>query len=69
MMSFGLCGALSTFVRLMSEVKNDLANVFSYLDDAIIYRESEEDDREHLQPFFQHLSDYKLPLNPKNAFS
>ena len=43
MMPLDLYGALSTFMRLMSKVKNGLTNVFAYLDDAIIYSQSEED--------------------------
>ena len=43
MMSLSLCGKPSTFMRLMSEIKNSLTNVFAYLDDAIIYSKSEED--------------------------
>ena len=65
MMPFDLSGAPSTFMRLMSEVKDGLANVFAYLDDAIIYSESEENNWEHLQAFFQRLSDYRLTLNKK----
>ena len=38
-----LCGEPSTFMRLISEIKNTLTNVFACLDDAIIYSESEED--------------------------
>ena len=38
-----------------------LANVFTYLDDAIIYCESEEDHWKHFQALFQRLSDYRLP--------
>ena len=63
MMPVSLCGPPSTFMRLMSEVKNGLANVFAYLDDAIVYSKSEKDGREHLQVFFQCLYDYRLPLN------
>ena len=51
MMSLSLCGEPSTFMRLMREVKNSLTNVFAYLDDAIIYSESEEDHQERLHIF------------------
>ena len=68
MMPSGFCGVPSTFMTLMSEVKNGLANVFACLDNAIIiYSESEEDHGEHLQAFFQSLSDYRLPLNSKKC--
>ena len=43
MMSLSLYGEPSTFMRLISEVKNSLTNAFAYLDDAMIYSESEED--------------------------
>ena len=43
MMPLSLCGEPSNFMRLMSEVKNSLTNVFAYLDDAVIYSKSEED--------------------------
>ena len=56
MIPFGLCGGSSTFMKLMSEVKNGLANVFAYLDDVIIYSESEEDQWASLQAFFQCVS-------------
>ena len=37
MMPFGLCGAPSSFMRLMTEVVNGLQNIFVYLDDIIVY--------------------------------
>ena len=43
MMSLSLCGEPSTFMRLISEVKNSLTNVFAYLNDVTIYSESEEE--------------------------
>ena len=65
MMYLSLCGEPSTFMRLISEVNNSLTNVFAYLDDAIIYSESEEDHQKRLQVIFQRLYDYRLPLNSK----
>ena len=67
MMPFDLFDALSTFVSLMSKVKDGLVNVFVYMDDAIIYNEFEEDHWEHLQVVFQRLSDYRLTLNLKKC--
>ena len=43
MTSLSLCGEPSTFMRLISEIKHSLTNVFACLDDAIIYSESEEE--------------------------
>ena len=67
MIPFGLCGAPSAFVRLMSKITDGLASVFAYLNDAIIYSESEKDHLEHSQAFFQPPSDYRLTPNSKKC--
>ena len=38
--------------KQQQQVKDGLANVVAYLDDAMIYSESEEDHWEHMQIFF-----------------
>ena len=55
---FGLCGVPSTFMRLMSEVVQGLTNIFTYLDDVIVFGSSAEDHK-------MHLSTLSLPASCK----
>ena len=67
MMPFGLCGAPSTFMRLMSEVVQGLTNIFTYLDDVIVFSSSAEDHKMHLSALFQRLAKYGLKVNKEKC--
>ena len=56
MMPFGLCGAPSSFMRLMTEVVHGLQNIFVYLDDIILYSTSAEEHIAHLCSLFERLA-------------
>ena len=63
MMPFGLCGAPSSFMRLMTEVVHGLQNIFVYLDDIIVYSTSAEEHIAHLRSLFERLAQYGLKIN------
>ena len=67
MMPFGLCGAPSMFMRLMSEVVQGLTNIFIYLDDVIVFSSSAEDHKMHLSALFQRLAKYGLKVNEEKC--
>ena len=61
-MPFGLCGAPSTFQRLMDLVMRGLPFVTTYLDDVLIHSANEELHKSHLQQTFQRLREAGLTL-------
>ena len=56
MMPFGLCGAPSSFTRLMTEVVNRLQNTFVYIGDIIAYSTSAEEHIAHLRFLYEQLA-------------
>ena len=58
MMPFGLCGAPSTFQRLI----NGLSFVTSYIDDVLIHSPNEEAHKQHLSEAFMPLRQSSLTL-------
>ena len=61
-MPFGLCGAPSTFQRLMDLVMRGLPFVTTYLEDVLIHSANEELHKSHLQQTFQRLREAGLTL-------
>ena len=61
-MPFGLCGAPSTFQRLLDWVMRGLPFVTTYIDDVLIHSENEELHKSHLQQMFQRLREAGLTL-------
>ncbi|KAL5506281.1 hypothetical protein EMCRGX_G007894 [Ephydatia muelleri] len=61
-MPFGLCGAPSTFQRLMDLVMRGLPFVTTYLDDVLNHSANEELHKSHLQQTFQRLREAGLTL-------
>ena len=61
-MPFGLCGAPSTFQRLMDLVMRGLPFVTTYLDDVLIHSANEDLHKSHLQQTFQRLREAGLTL-------
>ena len=61
-MPFGLCGAPSTFQRLMDVVMRGLPFVTTYIDDVLIHSANEELHKRHLEQAFQRLREAGLTL-------
>ena len=61
-MPFGLCGAPSTFQRLMDVVMRGLAFVTAYIDDVLIHSANKELHKSHLEQAFQLLREAGLTL-------
>ncbi|KAL5496544.1 hypothetical protein EMCRGX_G012850 [Ephydatia muelleri] len=61
-MPFGLCGAPSTFQRLMDVVMRGLPFVTTYIDDVLIHSANEELHKSHLEQAFQRLREAGLTL-------
>lgn len=68
-MPFGLCGAPSTFQRLMNTVLTGLngIKVFVYLDDIIIYAADLAKHENRLEEVFQRLRKFNLQLQPSKC--
>ena len=62
-MTFGLRNAAQTFQRFIDEVLRGLSFCYGYLDDILIFSQSEELHYEHLRQLFQRLSDYGIIVN------
>ncbi|KAL5479377.1 hypothetical protein EMCRGX_G022895 [Ephydatia muelleri] len=61
-MPFGLCGASSTFQRLLNTVMRGLPYVTTYQDDVLIHSPSEETHNKHLHEALQRLGQAGLTL-------
>ena len=61
-MPFGLCNAPSIFSELMERVVGDLKFAIAYLDDLIIFSETEEEHLKHLKIVFGRLREANLRL-------
>lgn len=68
-MPFGLCGAPSTFQRLMNNVLMGIngTRAFVYLDDIIIYATDLQDHEEKLREVFSRFKKYNLQLQPSKC--
>ncbi|KAL4082984.1 hypothetical protein QTP88_028314 [Uroleucon formosanum] len=68
-MPFGLCGAPSTFQRLMNNVLTGLngTKAFVYLDDIIIYAVDLVQHEARLEEVFQRLREFNLHLQPSKC--
>lgn len=62
-MPFGLKNAPQTFQRFMNSIFSDLAFVFVYIDDVLIFSKSAEEHRLHLAIVFQRLAANGLTIN------
>ena len=68
-MPFGLCNAPATFQRFMNDIFRDLLDVcvVVYLDDILVFSNTEEEHRLHLQQVLQRLRDHHLVAKPKKC--
>ena len=68
-MPFGLTNAPAAFQRLINEVLGDLLDVcaIGYLDNILIYSDSEEEHRLHVREVLQRLWKASLFANPKST--
>ena len=69
-MPFGLTNAPAVFQNLMNEIFFEYLDLFCviYLDDILIYSESEEEHIEHVSKIFQRLQDNSLCQAGKMCF-
>ena len=68
-MPFGLCNALPTFQRLMQNCLGELNLTYCliYLDDVIIFSQTEEEHLERMRVVFDHLQEHGLKLKPSKC--
>ena len=66
-MPFGLCGAASSFQRLMDKSMRGLQFVTTYQDDILIHSRNTHDHRSHLQEVFQRLTEAGLTLRGRKC--
>lgn len=66
-MPFGLCNAPATFQRAMDTILKDINGKFGipYLDDIVIFSETEEEHKSHVREVFNRLSEAGLIFNKK----
>ncbi|GFW15374.1 transposon Tf2-6 polyprotein [Trichonephila clavipes] len=63
-MQFGLCNAVSTFLRFVDEVSRGLNFIYAFIDDILVASTSEAEHIQHLRLLFQRLDQYGLSINP-----
>ena len=61
-MPFGLRNASASFQRYMNSIFQDLDFVFIYIDDILIFSNSEEEHKIHLEAVLKKLSDHNLKI-------
>ena len=66
-MPFGLCGAPSSFQRLIDKITRGLPFVTTYLDDILIHPTSEDEHKEHLSSIFSRLKTAGLTLRGRKC--
>lgn len=66
-MTFGLRNAAQTFQRFMDEVLQGMENVYSYIDDILVFSRSEKEHLEHLKQLFERLTKYGILLNTSKS--
>lgn len=62
-MAFGLRNAAQTFQRFIDEVLRDMDFCYGYIDDILVYSETETQHQQHLRQLFQRLKDYGVLIN------
>lgn len=63
-MPFGLRNAAQSFQRFMNEVTKGLDFVFVYMDDILVFSDSEEQHKQHLRQLFRRLEQFGLQIKP-----
>ena len=68
-MPFGLCNAPATFQRMMNEIFRDFLDVcvVIYLDDILVFSESEAQHQVHLRQVLERLREHRLVAKPKKC--
>jgi hypothetical protein len=68
-MPFGLCNAPATFQRIMNDALRDFLGKFVivYLDDIVIYSDSDEEHEKHLEQVFEALRKHELYAKPSRC--
>ena len=69
MMSFGLTNASATFQKVINEVLGEYLNVFvtAYLDDILIYSNTEKEHEKHVRKVLQKLKEAELRVKLKKS--
>ena len=68
-MPYGLCNALATFQRLMRNCLGELNLTYAliYLDDVIVFSQTEEEHLHRLRVVFAHFLEHRLKLKPSKC--
>ena len=66
-MAFGLRNAPMTFQKFADKVFEDIPNVYVYLDDCLVFSDSEEEHLEIITKIFERLQHYGLALSLKKC--
>ena len=66
-MPFGLRNAASTFQRFVNSLLSHLPFVFCYIDDILIFSQSEDEHAEHVRKVLNILNDAEVKINPKKC--
>ena len=62
-MNFGLRNAPATFQRFINKIFGDLDFIFAYIDDILVFSQSEQQHFQHLSIIFQRLAQSNLTIN------
>ena len=62
-MPFGMKNSLATFQQLINQVKFGFPGCDAYIDDVVIYSNTEEEQLDIMQKFFERLSAAKVTVN------
>ena len=66
-LAMGLCNAAQSFQKMIEDVLRDISGVFVYLDDILVYTQTEAEHERVLRELFSRLRDNGMAISPEKT--